>query len=135
MTDDAIFFDTNIVVYAVSADQAKASRAEELLSRGGTISVQVLNEAALVLRRKFNASWRNVEAMSIAMKETCEVVPIGIATHELGLKYAERYKFAIYDANIVAAAVLSGCTTLYSEDMHHGLLIDGLTILNPFRTA
>jgi predicted nucleic acid-binding protein len=37
------FFDTNVVLYLLSADAAKADRAEELLAAGGTISVQVLN--------------------------------------------------------------------------------------------
>jgi len=34
---------------------------------------------------------------------------------------------------IVAAAVESGCDVLYSEDMHHGLVVAGrLRIENPF---
>jgi predicted nucleic acid-binding protein len=38
----------------------------------------------------------------------------------------------VYDAMIVAAALLGGCRTLYSEDMQHGLLIDHqLHICNP----
>jgi predicted nucleic acid-binding protein len=60
------------------------------------------------------------------------VMPVTKSTHERGIVYAERYQLAIFDANIVAAAVLAGCTTLYSEDMHNGLVIDGLTIRNPF---
>ena len=42
------FFDTNVVLYLLSADAAKADRAEELLAIGGTISVQVLNEFCLL---------------------------------------------------------------------------------------
>jgi predicted nucleic acid-binding protein len=39
----------------------------------------------------------------------------------------------VYDAMIVAAAILGGCETLYSEDMQDGLLIDNqLRICNPF---
>jgi predicted nucleic acid-binding protein len=35
---------------------------------------------------------------------------------------------------IVASALTSGCTTLWSEDMRDGLLVEGqLRILNPFR--
>jgi predicted nucleic acid-binding protein len=63
------------------------------------------------------------------------VVPVTDVTHERGLWYAERYKLGIFDGNIVAAAVLAGCTTLYSEDMRNGLLIDGLTIRNPFAAS
>ena len=35
---------------------------------------------------------------------------------------------------IVAAAVLAGCKVLYSEDMHDGLVIDGVKITNPCKS-
>jgi len=38
-----------------------------------------------------------------------------------------------WDALIVATALLSGCDTLYSEDLQHGQVFEGrVTILNPF---
>ncbi|MEZ5584156.1 MAG: hypothetical protein R3F37_16670 [Candidatus Competibacteraceae bacterium] len=40
------FFDTNILLYLLSSDGAKADRAEQLIATGGVISVQVLNEFA-----------------------------------------------------------------------------------------
>ena len=46
MSGSEDFFDTNVLLYLLSADAAKADRAEELLAIGGTISVQVLNEFA-----------------------------------------------------------------------------------------
>ena len=42
-------------------------------------------------------------------------------------------KYHIYDAPVIAAALEASCSTLYSEDMHDGQVIDGLTIRNPFR--
>jgi predicted nucleic acid-binding protein len=37
---------------------------------------------------------------------------------------------------MIAVALENGATTLFSEDMHHGLVIDGkLTITNPFLSA
>ena len=46
---------------------------------------------------------------------------------------AERYGLSVYDAMIIAAALLAGCTTLWSEDMQDGLLVEGqLRIANPF---
>ena len=40
---------------------------------------------------------------------------------------------SVYDAMIVAAALIAGCTTLYTEDMHDGLLVEGqLRLVNPF---
>ena len=36
------FFDTNVLLYLLSEEAAKADRVEELLTGGGTISVQVV---------------------------------------------------------------------------------------------
>ena len=57
-------------------------------------------------------------------------------THDEGLRAAARYRLSIYDGLIVGAALLADCQTLWSEDMQHGLRIDGrLTIRNPFRVG
>jgi predicted nucleic acid-binding protein len=56
--------------------------------------------------------------------------------HDTGLALAERYGISIYDAMIVAAALRADCDTLWSEDMHNGLVIENrLRILNPFRVG
>jgi predicted nucleic acid-binding protein len=46
------FFDTSVVVYALKKDDPKAATTEQLLSAGGFLSVQVLNEFVNVARRK-----------------------------------------------------------------------------------
>jgi predicted nucleic acid-binding protein len=46
------FFDTNVLLYLLSGDAAKADRVETLLADGGSTGVQVLNEFAAVARRK-----------------------------------------------------------------------------------
>ncbi len=48
---------------------------------------------------------------------------------------AERYRVSIYDATIIASALLADCETLYSEDMQDGQQIGSLTLRNPFGTA
>ncbi len=70
--------------------------------------------------------------MLAAIRSTCTVASLTVTTHELGLAIAEKHQLNVYDGMIVAAAQLAGCTTLYSEDMHDGLVIDGLTIRNPY---
>jgi predicted nucleic acid-binding protein len=60
------------------------------------------------------------------------IVPLTIEMHDRGLALAEQYRLNVYDGMIIAAAQLAGCTVLYSEDMHDGLVIDRLTIRNPF---
>ena len=56
--------------------------------------------------------------------------------HETGLELAERYGLSTYDAMIVASALHADCDTLWSEDMQHGMTLDGgLRVVNPFRVA
>ena len=130
------FFDTNTIVYIASAEPQKADRAEEIIHGGGAISVQVLNELANVARRKMQMSWQETNAFLSNLRGLLTVRPITIETHETGLALAERYKLSIYDAMIVASALEAGSDSLWSEDMQHGLVLDGrLRILNPFRAA
>jgi predicted nucleic acid-binding protein len=135
MTTSEVFFDTNIVVYALVAGSPKSERSLALLTGGGTVSVQVLNECANTLRRKLAANWRQTVRACERVRRLCHVVPLEGETHVLGLALAERYVLNVYDGMIVAAAQLAGCRVLYSEDMHDGLVIDKLTIRNPYATG
>ncbi len=57
-----------------------------------------------------------------------------VATISDAVRLADRYGYSFYDSLIVAAALESGCSILYSEDMQSGQLIDGtLTIRSPFQ--
>ncbi len=127
------FFDTNVVLYMLSADVSKADRAEELIALGGTLSVQVLNEFVAVASRKLRMPWSEIREVLSLLRAVCAIEPITIETHERAVHIAERYGLSIYDALIVSAALLAGCRTLYSEDMQDGQVIEGLlTIRNPF---
>ena len=131
---DKVFFDTNILIYAVAQSDPRGPRAEALLGAGGVVGVQVLNEFASVARRKMRMSWKDVTEALDAIQILCPLpVPITISTHQTALKIAENHGFEIYDALIVAAALGTKCTTLYTEDLQDGQVIDGrLTIRNPF---
>ncbi|HEY8623432.1 MAG TPA: PIN domain-containing protein [Casimicrobiaceae bacterium] len=127
------FFDTNIVLYLLSADAVKADRAEQLIASGGQISVQVLNEVAAVARRKLAMSWREIREVIKHVRSVCHVTPLTIETHERGLQVAEHLGLSVYGGMIVASALLSGCAILYTEDLQAGQVIDRrLTIRNPF---
>ena len=65
------FFDTNVVLYLLSADAAKADRAEELLAIGGTISVQVLNEFVAVASRKLRMPWIEIREVLAQIRAVC----------------------------------------------------------------
>ncbi|MBT8363674.1 MAG: PIN domain-containing protein [Deltaproteobacteria bacterium] len=133
MPETKAFIDTNILLYLLSEDSNKADRAETIVRAGGTISVQVLNELANVTHRKLAMPWNEINELLSLIRSLCSIEPLTIETHDMGKFIAERYKLSVYDAMIVAAAILGGCETLYSEDMQDGLLIDNqLRICNPF---
>jgi predicted nucleic acid-binding protein len=132
MTRTDAFFDTNVVVYALAGDPPSADRSWAILLAGGAVSVQVLNECANTLRRKFSFDWTDVAEACGRIRTLCTVVPLTEEIHVRGLALAERYRLSVYDGMIVAAAQLAGCRVLYTEDMHDGLVIDGLTIRNPY---
>jgi predicted nucleic acid-binding protein len=133
MTQTEAFFDTNILIYFATTKDAKADISEDVMRGGGVVSVQVLNEFVNVTRRKHRMPWLDVSTGLNGIRAICSVVPLTTETHDRGLTVAERYQLSIYDSMIVAAAQLAGCTTLYSEDMQHGLLIDGLRVVDPYR--
>ena len=105
------FFDTNVLLYRLSVDVAKADRAEAELTAGGVLSVQVA-----------------------AIRAACTIVPIEKGTDDLGLQILERHRLSIHDAMIAASALLAGCKTLVSEDVQDRQIIGGrLMVRNPFR--
>lgn len=128
----AEFADTNVVLYLLD-DGPKADRAEAILGQGPRINVQVLNEALLNCRRKAGLSWEDTATFLAGLRALCPVEELTLQTHDVGRALAERYGFSINDAMIVASALVAGCSTLWSEDMQDGLLVENqLRIVNPF---
>jgi predicted nucleic acid-binding protein len=125
--------DTNIVIYALS-EGPKCETATRLLETGPSISVQLLNEFINVSLRKRGLPWSEIDdSLAVINGLVSSVRPIDNELHHRGREVAKRYKLGIYDAMIIAAALLDNCATLYSEDMQHGLVIDEkLTIIDPF---
>lgn len=134
------FIDTNVLIYWVD-DSARADTVEQLLAGESVISVQVLNEFANVLRKKRSMPLADIQTLSNTLISTCEIHDLSVRTHQTALALMARYNLSLNDANIVAAAGLSGCVALCSEDMHDGLNIklpesvggNTLSIRNPFR--
>jgi predicted nucleic acid-binding protein len=128
------FIDTNVILYLASNNERKAEQAERLISQGGTISVQVLNEITNVARRKMHMSWQDTLTFLALARDLLSVQPLTVETHETGILLAERYSLSVYDAMMAASALQANCETLWSEDMRNGALIEGrLRIANPFQ--
>ena len=130
-----IFLDSNVLLYAYSeTDPDKRSRARTLADDpGAVISTQVLSEFANVVMRKFGMPVAEARRRTAELAARCEVFTVTPATVIEAFRIRERFGFGFFDSQIVASALASGATTLYSEDLHHGQTIDGiLRIVSPF---
>jgi predicted nucleic acid-binding protein len=135
---DKVFFDTNILVYAFGAKKTSVldprnTIAERIVMRGGAVSVQVLNEFAQVCHRKAELNWDQIAELLGVIKTLCgRAIPLTMETNEAAVDISRRRGFHIYDSLILASSMQAGCTVVYTEDMQHGQVIEGVRIVNPF---
>jgi len=135
-----VFIDTNLWVYRLDhREPGKCDFVKDWL-RGVAedhdivISTQVLIELRSVLTRKLDPalSWSDTRAALEALSEF-EVVPTNtdlvLDAHEL----SKTEQLSWFDALIAEAAIRSGCSVLYSEDLDHGQRFGDLTVHNPFQ--
>ena len=129
-----VTFDTNIAVYALEPS-AKTEVADSILRRAELASNQVANEYANVKWRKFKRPWQQIDRDVELLRDTIPLwYAVEVSDTRNALKLVDRYKLQFYDALMIAVGLAHGATTLYSEDMQHGLVIeDALRIENPFR--
>ncbi|MBY0577794.1 MAG: PIN domain-containing protein [Burkholderiales bacterium] len=59
------------------------------------------------------------------LEARCKVEIIIPATMRRALDISGKYGFSWYDSLIVASALGAGCDTIYTEDMHHGQILEG----------
>jgi len=127
------FADTNIVVYAFAKDEAKIAIAEGILEEQPTISVQVVSEFLNVCRTKLGMDRPTRHRLAGELIAGCNVVSLDPRVVEKAMEIEAQSQISYWDALIVAAALLSGCDTLYTEDLKNGHTFDGqLTVVNPF---
>ena len=92
---------------------------------------RLMTDAGIV-RNKLKIEWPIVEETLASATEFCDVVPLTLEGHVRAVEISKTHLVSIYDANIIAAAELAGCDTLYTEDLNHGQRIGSVTIRNPF---
>jgi predicted nucleic acid-binding protein len=133
-----VFFDTNILVYALSVRASspvdpRTSTAEELLSLGGAVSAQVINEFADVASWKLKMGWDTVAGCLDMIDTLCgPAISLTAETTRAAVRLSKLHGFRMYDSLILASAIAAGCRTLLTEDLQHGQIIEGLRIENPF---
>jgi predicted nucleic acid-binding protein len=137
-----VFVDTNVLVYVRDAsDPEKQGTAAAWIehlwtSAGGRLSVQVLQEYYVTTTRKLDPGLPAEEARQ-DVRDLAAWRPIRIDEEivEAAWRLEDRYQLTFWDSLIVAAAQAASCEVLLTEDLQHGLEIDGLLIADPFQTA
>ena len=127
-----VFADSNILIYLLGGN-GKKSVAEKIVSMQPIISTQVINENINVSGKKLKISLPDIEKHIEELIKTCTVKNITLKTIESAIIILKKYHYHYYDCLIIASALENKCSTLYSEDMQHGQVIENkLTIINPF---
>ncbi len=135
------FVDTNVLLYAISRDEAergKAERANEILSGGDlALSVQVLQEFYVQATRPSRPD-RITHAQAVDLIESFLRFPVQETTSAVALAaLATRARFQIsyWDAAILEASRALGCAVVLSEDLTDGEDYAGVRVANPFACA
>ena len=134
----AAVLDTNILLYAISADPAETGKrdiAQRLTTttEWGT-STQVLQEFYVNATRGKNPTLTVDEASEAVdlMIEMHACAGMDAATIQQAIRIHRRYQISYWDAAVVAAAIALGAKVLYSEDLNHGQVYEGVRVENPF---
>lgn len=132
------FLDTNVLLYLIfptEKDWVKSQKAAEILqSRESVLSVQVLQEFYVQSTRVSRID-PLTHAEALAFLQTLYRFRIQENTLEVfqkALEIRERYQISFWDSSIVAAAKISGCDRLLSEDLNSGQIYDDVQVINPF---
>ena len=133
------FVDTNVLLYAISSDPAeqhKAKRANEILAeRDLALSVQVLQEFYVQATRASRPDPISHQH-AVRLIESFRRFPVQDLTDAIvmsALTARQRFQVSYWDAAIIEAARVVGCTEIMSEDLGDGQDYAGIRVTNPFR--
>ena len=132
------FVDTNVLIYSVSSapeDSTKQRIAVDLLAAEDlALSVQVLQEFyAQATRANRPNSLSHAQAVAFIQGiRRFPVQPITLEVFLTALEICQRFQLSYWDSAILAAARISGCDTVLSEDLSPDQDYGGLRVVNPF---
>jgi predicted nucleic acid-binding protein len=137
-----VFTDTNVLVYSRDTAEpdkqrkAKAWMTQLWTTRQGRLSYQVLQEFYVTVTEKLepgldrDSARRDVQAFA-----AWRPVTIDGPVLEAAWLVQDRYRLSWWDALIVAAAQVSACAYLLTEDLQDDQILGTVQVVNPFRTS
>ncbi len=134
---DSVFLDTNVLVYCYTSTEPEKQRKARMAANypDAWISTQVCNELSHILFRKFRQDWPSVRKVLAELRANFQIWNVSVDTAELATALAEQTGFSFYDSLMLAAGIETNCGVMFTEDLHHGQVIRGMQIRNPFLEA
>jgi len=135
-TMSKIFIDTNILIYSSDqADKLKQTKAREVLrdilkNHIGVISTQVIQEFYVVATNKLKIDPLLVKNIIHAF-ENYEIILISPSIIKDSIDCSILNQISFWDSLIISAAESANCEKVYTEDLNHEQIINGVTIENP----
>lgn len=134
-----VALDTNILAYAEGVNSIeKRDIALELVrnlpQEATVIPVQALGELFNVLVRKAGKSPAEAREGLLGWRDAFPVIETAPEVMLTAADLAADHHFGIWDAVILSVAAQAGCRLLLSEDLQHGFIWSGVTVVNPFAT-
>lgn len=132
------FFDTNVLVYAFDKGEpekravARGLIEEHLVEGDGVLSVQVLREFYSVARRAPRPLREEDAAAAVRRLAGFSPVSEDAGMVLRAVRRHQEMSLSFWDALIVEAALKAGADRLFTEDMQHGQIIEGMRVENPF---
>lgn len=131
--------DANVLVYnhdprePVKTERAHAVLGELSRRRMALIPVQALAEFSSVCIAKLGFESEVVREQVEDLVAGAPTLPLTANTVMTALRGVASHHLSYYDAQIWAAARLNGIEVILSEDFSDGRVIEGVTIVDPFR--
>ena len=131
------FLDTSILVFT---DDRSSSEKQEIAlrvfadcrrRRNGVVSTQVLQEYFVAATGRLGVA-AEVARRKVEIFGHLHVVGLDLGDVLAASDLHRLHGLSLWDALVVRAALASGCSRLYSEDLQAGRRFEGLEIVNPF---
>ena len=133
----AIFLDSNVIVYAYSEDEPqKQAIAYGLCSLPERwVSTQVMIEFSNIARKKVRKQWPEITLSLLEIQQNFAIITTTEILIVWAARLADRYQLGWFDSLIVTAALESGSSIIYSEDLNDSQVFEGQPkVVNPFKS-
>ncbi|MBP7280424.1 MAG: PIN domain-containing protein [Leptospiraceae bacterium] len=134
--NERAFVDTNILIYAHDKREPEKRKIASTLIESlwnskdaPVISVQVLQEFFVNISRSLKPD--EVDDL-LDIYKNWKVIDNSLPVFEKAVLIFQKYKFSFWDSMILSSSISSESKLLYTEDLNHGQIIEGVKIINPF---